>query len=351
MARILQIAGVRKPCWSALSSLILAGILVTSCSNRPPAATSPLDPEFLHSDLAYTGPKAQFASITESPFWALSTPELVAQAEARGWKLRQRLRSPTPYGLGPDTLDFRAPSGREVLFIRDYGKTPGGEYRQRQLYERLYWVLWKSGVKSLVIGSHSGSADWRKGPAAIVPGDLVFPWSFESKGWFGGLPGTPYETVWNNPLVTRTHELPWPYMRDPFSAPMAERFRQLAEPEVKAGHIGKIVTPADVRAVLVGEDTIGFESNYDIYARQAIAKTISDMQPERPPVITLHGSVVNPVLAKFLGIDVLPYQIISNPAQGVIQDISKAHDAHVFSREAAVMWLRLELEFFETYPD
>ena len=190
MAHILQIAGVRKPRCSVVWLWALAAGLLAGCATSPPASSSALDPEFLHSDVAYTGPKARFASITESPFWALSTPELVAQAQARRWKLRQRLRSPTPYGLGPDTLDFVTPAGREVLFIRDYGKTPGGEYRQRQLYERLYWILWQAGVKSLVVGSHSGSADWRKGPAAIVPGDLVFPWSFESKGWFAGLPGT-----------------------------------------------------------------------------------------------------------------------------------------------------------------
>jgi hypothetical protein len=330
--------------------LVLVASLLTACQSSRPNPDLPLDPEFLHADLKYDGPHARFASITESPFWALSTPQLISLAEDRGWKLQGRSRPMTPYGPGPDTLDFRSPSGREVLFIRDYGKTPGGEYRQRQLYERLFWVLWKAGVKSLVIGSHSGSADWRKGPETIVPGDLVFPWSFESKAWFTGLPGTPYETVWNNPMVTRTHELPWPYMRDPFSTPMASFFKTLAEPEVKAGHIGKIVTPAEVRSVLVSEDSIGFESNYDIYARQAIAKTISEMQPERPPIVTLHGSVINPVLAKFLQIDTLPYQIISNPAQGVIQDISKAHDAHVYSREAAEMWLRLELEFFESYP-
>jgi len=329
----------------------LAAVFLSACQQPPPGVDSPLDPEFLRADLAYGGPKARFASITESPFWALSTPELIARAQARGWKLTAHLRSPTPYGLGPDTLAFETPAHRPVLFIRDYGKIPGGEYRQRQLYERLFWVLWKAGVKCLLIGSHAGSADWRQGPDTIVPGDLVFPWSFESKGWFGGLPGTPYETVWNNPLVTRTHALPWPYMRDPFSGPMAAAFRRLAEPEHAAGRIGKIVTPIEARAVLVGEDSIGFESNYDIYAHQAVAKTISEMQPERPPVVTLHGSVVNPVLAKFLGIDILPYQIISNPAQGVAYDISKAHDAHVFSREAAEMWLRLELEFFETYPD
>ncbi len=327
----------------------VSGLMIGCRTPTAAAADSPLDPEFLQSDLPYHGPKAEFASITESPFWALSDRDFLGQVEAGGWKLTQRGRVPTPYGLGPEMLALVTPAGRAVLFIRDYGRTPGGEYRQRRLYERLFWVLWKAGVKSMLIGSHAGSADWRKTPEAIVPGDLVFPWSFESKGWFTGLPGTPYETVWNNPLVTRTHQLPWPYLREPFSAAMAAQFRVLAEPEQTAGRIGKIVTADQVRAVLVSEDSIAFESNYDIYAHQAIAREISEMQPDRPPVVTLHGSVVNPVLAKFLGIEILPYQIISNPAQGVVQDISKAHDAHVFSRSAAEMWLRLEMRFFETY--
>ncbi len=334
----------------ALATLAALTVWLSGCrSTVPVAADSPLDPEFLQHDLPYHGPKADYASITESPFWALSSKDFIALVEAAGWKLVQETRVPTPYGPGPDTLVFTTPRGRAVLYIRDYGRTPGGEYRQRHLYERLFWVLWKAGVKSMLIGSHAGSADWRKSPDAIVPGDLVFPWSFESKSWYTGLPGTPYETVWNNPLVTRTRELPWPYLREPFSLKMAAAFRPLAEPEVAKGHIGKIVTPEQVRTVLVGEDSIAFESNYDIYAHQAIAKTISEMQPERPPVVTLHGSVINPVLAKFLGIDILPYQIISNPAQGVVQDISKAHDAHVFSRESAEMWLRIEMTFLETY--
>jgi hypothetical protein len=335
----------------SLSAAVIAGLMGGCQAKAPVQADSPLDPEFLSADLPYEGPKARFASITESPFWALSNKDFVSLVEAGGWKLDQRTRVPTPYGRGPETLAFTTPGGRKVLFVRDYGRTPGGEYRQRRLYERLFWVLWKAGVKSMLVGSHAGSADWRMAPDTIVPGDLVFPWSFESKGWFTGLPGTPYETVWNNPMVTRSRELPWPYMREPFSAAMAARFRALAEPEQKAGRIGKIVTSEQVRAVLVGEDSIAFESNYDIYAHQALAKAISEMQPDRPPIVTLHGSVINPVLAKFLGIEILPYQIISNPAQGVVQDISGAHDAHVFSREAAVMWLRLEMRFFETYPD
>jgi hypothetical protein len=310
---------------------------------------SVLDPEFIGVDVPYDGPKALLASVTESPFWALSPQDFIAMVESRGWKLIHRVRSPTPYGLGPDTLEFTTANGKKVIYVRDFGRIPGGEYRQRQLDERLFWILWKAGVKFLVIGTHFGSADWRKGPEAIVPGDLVFPWSFESKSWFTGLPGTPYETVWNNPLVTRTRELPWPYFGTPFSPAMAASFRSLAEPECQAGRIGKIVTPEQTRAVLVVTESISFQSNFDVYTRQAIAKSISEMQPDRPPVVTLHGSMVNPVLAKFLGIEILPYQVISNPAQGVVQDISGSHDAHVFDRKAAELWLRLEMQFFETF--
>lgn len=307
-----------------------------------------LDPEFTRSDLSYTGPKASLVSITESPFWAINDDDFIRLIKKRGWTLVGITRSETPYGLGPKTMEWKTPKGRSVLFIRDYGKTPGGEYRQRQLYERLYWQLWKAGAKVMIVGSHLGSADWRAPDVRVKPGDLIFPWSFESKGWFTGLPGTEFETVWNNPKVTRSRELPWPYMNEPFSRPLWTQFRPLVEAHKQRGElVGKIYEPEDVRGVLVSEDSIAFETNYDIFARMALSKTISEMHPNKPPVITLHGSVVNPVLAKFLSIDVLPYQIISNPAQGIEHDISDTHDAHVFDRAAAEMWLDLELQFFE----
>ncbi|WP_269526414.1 hypothetical protein [Coraliomargarita parva] len=307
-----------------------------------------LDPEFLkHSDFPYDGPRIERASMTESPFWALTDAAFQAEAVRLGWSCESLERIPTPYGLGPKMDLLTGPDGQRVLYLRDYGRTPGGEYRLRQLYERAFWILWKAGVKQLIVGSHHGSGDWRSGEERVKPGDLLLPWSFESKSWFGGLPGTEYETVWNNPRVTRTREMPWPYLDTPFSESLWLDFSQAVQAQAeRPAIVGRIWQSGEVRGVVVNEDGIAFESHYDVFSRVVTCKAISELQPDQAPVIPVYGSLVNPILPKFLGIEYLPYTIISNPGPGMEKDISGTHDANVFSEAAAKFWLACELALF-----
>jgi hypothetical protein len=309
-----------------------------------------LDPEFTDPPFAYSGPQASAATVTESLYWPLPDAELRAEITARGWTLEWSGRVPTPYGMGPVMDAWTSASGRSVLWIRDYGRIPGGELRGRRLSERMFWVLWQAGVRFLVAGTHAGVADWRTADQ-IVPGDLVLPWSFESRPWFNGLPGTDYESTMNNPRVMETREIPWPYVDEPFSQAAAGRLLEIAAPLVAAGHIGRTWTPEQVRAVTCDVENIGFESHYDVFARMAISRLISEMQPDRPPVVTLHGVTINPVLCKLLSIEHLQYQTISNPAPGVTATIEAVHDQHVYDAEAARRWVGVESELLDSYPD
>lgn len=308
-----------------------------------------LDPEFTDPPIPYEGPPASAATITESLYWPLADDALRQEIESCGWRLTWAGRVPTPYGMGPEMAAWTTATGREVLWIRDYGRIPGGELRHRQLGERLFWVLWQAGVRFLLAGTHAGAAEWRT-IDRIVPGDLVLPWSFESRPWFNGLPGTDYESTMNNPRVIETRDIPWPYVDEPFSAAAGARLLAIVEPLVAAGHIGRTWTPDQVRAVTCDVEHIGFESHFDVAARMAIAKMISDMQPDRPPVVTLHGVTINPVLCRLLSIEHLQYQTISNPAPGVTPTIGAVHDAHVYDAAAARRWVAVETALLDTYP-
>jgi hypothetical protein len=213
----------------------------------------------------------------------------------------------------------------------------------------MFWVLWQAGVRFLLAGTHAGAADWRP-TDRIEPGDLVLPWSFESRPWFNGLPGTDYESTMNNPRVIETRDIPWPYVDEPFSGPAGDRLLEIAAPLVTAGHIRRTWTAAQVRAVTCDVENIGFESHYDVFARMATAKLISEMQPDRPPVVTLHGVTINPVLCRLLSIEHLQYQTISNSAPGVTPTIEAVHDAHVYDEAAARRWVAVETELLDSYP-
>ena len=118
-------------------------------------------------------------------------------------------------------------------------------------------------MKILVAGGNSGSADWRGGPDAIRPGDLVLPWSFRSQSWYRGLPGTPYESVWGSPGI-RSKEIPQPFMGAPFSSRLASLFTELAQKYETSGPLRKIHSQDSVRVAIVHPDSITFETDFDI---------------------------------------------------------------------------------------
>ncbi|MBI1299883.1 hypothetical protein GC175_33580 [bacterium] len=175
-------------------------------------------------------------------------------------------------------------------------------------FERAYWILWKAGVKAMLVGGTSGVAEWRTGDAAIRPGDVVLPWSFYTRWVHRGLPGTHFES-----MLSKGHLL----LGDPFcpegAAALADRFQLFTE----GGMIRRVRTPADTRVARVVPESIAFETEFDILHWMATSKIASELQPDRPPVVTIHGDCLNPILARYLGIHVLYYHMISNYAQGL----------------------------------
>lgn len=263
--------------------------------------------------IQYDGPKAAFASLTGSPLWGLTVDDVIAAALERGWTLHGNRRVPTPYGLGPLVSHFTTADGRNVIWIPSYGGVRGEDSALYHHDHKTFWILWQAGVRVLLIGGTSGIADWRHGDAdlsvrAIRPGDVVLPWSFRTKAGHGGLPGTPYETFWPD------HDV---LLDDPFCPDLARPLRQKFQEYVERGAIRRVHTPADVRVALVLPDAPTFETDFDILMWLSISKMASALQPDRPPIATLHGDCVNPVLARHLGIHMVYYHMVSNYAQGL----------------------------------
>ena len=300
-------------------------------------------------DFEYAGPSGMFASITGSPFWSMSYEEIVAATLERGWAVEFDELVDTPNGLGPRVVQYRTPAGRKVLWIPDYGWTLGQDDQLRQHQETLYWILWKAGVKLLVVGGHSGSADWRRGPEAVKTGDLVFPWSFRTLNRYKGLPGTEFEAVFGSPAV-RSGEVAQPFMGDPFSERLARLFAERAQPYVEGGLLRKIHRQDSLRVALVHPESITFETDFDILFWQAISRQISDSDPDQPPVVTIHGDAINPILARFLGIEMLYYHMVSNIGQGLSTGEERIENKKkiIYSVEHSRMFLELELSLLES---
>lgn len=267
-------------------------------------------------DTIYTGPQAKIASLTGSPLWGLSI-DTVAECweEDFGFTLESKHRYPTPWGKGPELLEFVTQSGRELIWIPSYGGVKGEDWLNNMASEKVFWLLWKAGVRVLIIGGTSGTADTRAlsgNRNAIEPGDFVLPWSFRTSPRHRGLPGTKYETAWpRNDLL-----LDEPFCTE-LSTIVADRVRKLYSPEP----FRKVHTPSETRAALVIPSGITFETDFDIAYWMAITHTINRMQPGKPPVVTLHGDCVNPVLARLLGIHVMYYHLPCNWAQSLFPEV------------------------------
>ncbi len=291
-----------------------------------------------HADFPYAGPHADFASVTGSPLWALPVDAVVEAYKKRGWAHDGGRRVPTPYGLGPEVHAFRVPTAkgeRRFLWIPSYGDVLGEETQSLTTLRPVFWILWKAGVEVLLVGGNSGICDWRQATTpdeAVQPGDVVLPWSFRTHQEHRGLPGTPFAAPWPR------HNL---FLDAPFCPALAGAFAPLLRPYLEKGTIRKVHTPAEVRAALVQVETVTFETDFDILMWRALTKTISDLEPGKPPVVTLHGDCVNPILARFLGIHVLYYHLVCNHAQGLGGEI---HDTltGLFLHDYPAMTLDLE---------
>jgi purine nucleoside phosphorylase len=288
----------------------------------------------------YVGPQADFVSFTGSPIWGYSVPEVISYAVDRGWEHHFSERLPTPYGLSPLVNHFTTASGRSVFWIPSYGEVVGEDSLLHRNFERAYWILWKAGVKAMLVGGTSGVAEWRTGDDAIRPGDVVLPWSFYTRWVHRGLPGTPFEST-----CSKGHLL----LGDPFcpegAAALADRFQVFTE----AGMVRRVRTPADTRVALVVPESITFETEFDILHWMATSKIASDLQPDRPPVVTLHGDCLNPILARYLGIHVLYYHMVSNYAQGLVPQEETARDIHhLYTKVFPSIALDIEFNLLDT---
>lgn len=267
----------------------------------------------------YTGPQADFATLTGSPFWGFGVDEVIRRFVAAGWTNHVAERLPTPYGLSPLVVHFTNAAGRSLLWIPSYGEVVGEDSLYHLNFEKLFWVLWQAGVKVMIVGGTSGIADPRPGEDAVRPGDVVLPWSFRTRPVHRGLPGTPYESMWS-----KCHFL----LGDPFCPDLQTTMAATLQPYVDQGKLRGIRTPQETRVALVVPDSITFETEYDILQNLAISKIAAELQPDRPPVATLHGDCLNPLLARYLGIHVLYYHMVSNYAQGLLPGEATARDLH-----------------------
>lgn len=275
--------------------------------------------QFLDKTVQYIGPQADFATLTGSPFWGFGVDEVIRRFVAAGWTKHFAERLPTPYGMSPLVVHFTNATGRSLLWIPSYGEVVGEDSLYHLNFEKLFWVLWQAGVKVMIVGGTSGIADPRQGEDAVRPGDVVLPWSFRTRPVHRGLPGTPYESMWS-----KCHFL----LGDPFCPDLAATMAATLQPYVDQGKLRGIRTPQETRVALVVPDSITFETEYDILQNLAISRIAAELQPDRPPVATLHGDCLNPLLARYLGIHVLYYHMVSNYAQGLRPGEATARDLH-----------------------
>lgn len=291
--------------------------------------------------VSYKGPKAEFVTITGSPLWAVGVENYEEHAVERGWEHVSTAQYPTPYGLSPLIQHFRTPTGRDVVRIPSYGMVVDRDWRYDQTGLKLFWLLWKIGTKVMLVGGTSGVADWRKEPG-VKPGDLVLPWSFRTSPEFRGIPNSPFETAW-----PRFDLL----LNDPFCTHLSGQLAEIAREYVPQGLLGAVHTPEDVRAALVLPDSITFETDFDVLMWASISSRISEMQPDKPPVITLHGDCINPIGARLLGIHMVYYHMVANVAQGLPAD-RKMLEQLQFLYLGNFLNVALEMEFrlLETMP-
>jgi purine nucleoside phosphorylase len=260
------------------------------------------------TNVIYDGPHAEFASLTGSPFWGMSVQDVSNRWVSWGWKLLGESYPETPYGEGPLTLHFETRNGRSVIWIPSYGAKIGEDWLVDQTEHKVFWVMWQAGVKVFIVGGTSGITDFRDQDEAILPGDMVLPWSFDTSPHMRGLPGTPYQTFWPEVDVT---------LEDPFCTQLRDVIYTEASHYLGENGIRKIHTPKTTRVGLVVPQSITYETDFEIRRWRALNKLMSDMEPNKPPIVTLHGDCVNPILARRLGMHEAYYHLVANWAQGL----------------------------------
>lgn len=248
--------------------------------------------------VTYDGPRATVATISGSSLWGLGD-RFCDFAAARGVTLLSTTRPMTPYGPGPQLEHYAAPTGRTFLRVPSYGMVAGEDWLERRAEWKTFWILWRAGVRVLIIGGTSGTCDWRDTEDAVLPGDMVLPWSFVSLDAMPtGLPGTELEST----LAERV-----PLMAEPFCPSLAQQWidevgHQMPMPFRK-------IHGQDARVLLNRWHYGAFESEGQSLLLRHLGQSTGS------PVIT--GDCVSPPLARVCGIHMLYYHVASNWAEGL----------------------------------
>ncbi len=256
----------------------------------------------LDPTVAYEGPAATLATLGGSPTWGLGD-RFHEFAATLGHARLGVGRPRTPYGLGPQVEHYRTPSGREFLRIPTYGQVADEDPLLHGSEWKTFWILWKAGVRLLLVGGTSGSCDWRRAAAdedAVRPGDLILPKSYLTRHPMPtGLPGTELEFCLPRQVAI---------MDDPFCPPLAEALRAEAGrlPDFRFRRIHGPEAGVVLNRWLAGN---GFESLAMCREMEAYGRLTG------LPVIT--GDCVSPVLARVCGMHLLYYHVVSNWGTGL----------------------------------
>ncbi len=266
--------------------------------------------------MVYDGPHAEFATLGGSPTWGLGE-HFAEFAAARGYTRLGLFRQLTPYG--------RIPS---------YGQVADEDPQLRASEWKTFWILWKAGVRVLLVGGTSGSCDWRRSLAdedAVRPGDLVLPKSYLTRDTMPmGLPGTELEFC-----LTRQVAI----MDDPFCPPLAETLRALAQP-----HAFRQLHGPEANVVLnrwlAGN---GFESLATCRMLEVLGRQTG------MPVIT--GDCVSPVLARVCGMHLAYYHVVANWGTGLEPEDPTISLDRLYVETLPTIAATLELAFLDTAPE
>jgi purine nucleoside phosphorylase len=280
----------------------------------------------------YQGPRATAATLGGSPTWGLGG-RFHEFAAARGHARLGVHRPATPYGPGPQVEHYGTPGGREFLRIPTYGLVVDEDPLLRASEWKTFWILWKAGVRVLLVGGTSGSCDWRRGPAdeaAVRPGDLVLPASYLARDTMPtGLPGTELEFCLPRQVAI---------MDDPFCPPLAAELAGVAA-RLSGFRFRRIHPPAAgvvLNRWLAGN---GFESLATCRMLEAFGRETG------MPVIT--GDCVSPVLARVCGMHLLYYHVVANWGTGLEPEDPTVTLNRLYMEELPAVAGALELDLLD----
>jgi purine nucleoside phosphorylase len=280
----------------------------------------------------YEGPRAPLATLGGSPTWGLG--DRFHEVAARHGHARLGVaRLPTPYGPGPQVEHYRTPGGREFLRIPTYGQVLDEDPLLHAAEWKAFWILWRAGVKVLLVGGTSGSCDWRRDAAdeaAVRPGDLVLPRSYLTRNAMPtGLPGTELEFCLPRQVAI---------MDDPFCPPLAAAIREEAErlPGFRFRRIHGPEAGVVLNRWLAGN---GFESAAMCRELELLGRQTG------MPVIT--GDCVSPVLARVCGMHLAYYHVVANWGTGLAPEDPTLTLDHLYMEVLPEVGAALELALLD----